>query len=67
MQHAPPIRSEIVRSGRSTVIDLPTIAAMVRDGLTIADYTTLALVADQHRMTIAELCAVALQSEVRHV
>jgi hypothetical protein len=60
MQH-PPISSEIVRLGRVQIWTLPTIAALLRDGLTIADYEVLALVADQHRMSVAHLMRLALE------
>lgn len=61
MQQTPPIISQIVRAGRVEVWTLPAIAALVKQGLTTEDYTALALTADEHHMTIAQLMRRALE------
>jgi hypothetical protein len=61
MRQTTPIISEIVRAGRVQVWTLPAIAALLARGLTPTDYEVLALVADQYRMTVAQLCALALE------
>jgi hypothetical protein len=62
MQHQP-IATEIRYRGRLTIVNLPYIHRLLRRGLRPVDYTTLALTADAHRMTVAQLCAAALESD----
>jgi hypothetical protein len=57
------IASEIRYQGRVYHMTLPTIARLLRRGLRPIDYTMLALTADAHRMTVAQLCAAALEVE----
>jgi hypothetical protein len=61
MRETPSIQSEIVWLGRSSIVGLPAIAALLHQGLTPHDYTTLALVADQYSLTVAELMRLALE------
>jgi hypothetical protein len=61
MKQQPPI--EIRYRGGRIIIDTPYIHRLLRRGLRPIDYTMLALAADAHRMTVAQLCAAALESE----
>jgi hypothetical protein len=63
MKHV--IATEIVSMGRVIHMTLPSIAALLRHGLTTDDYTRLALTADEHRMTIPALMRAALESGVQ--
>ena len=61
MKIVPPV---IRYEGGVITMTLPRIAAMLREGLTIAGYQMLALAADYHEMMVEQLCAAALASEV---
>jgi hypothetical protein len=60
MNQQPPV--EIHYKGRITRMTLPHIHRMLRRGLRPIDYTMLALSADAHRITVADLMRQALES-----
>jgi hypothetical protein len=62
MKHT--IVSEIRYRGQVLLLDLAAIALLLREGLTPLDVERLALVGDEHKLTIPELMRRALESEV---
>lgn len=62
MQQSP---VEIVTMGEVILMTPPTIARLLREGLTPLHYEMLALTAHAHRLTVPELMRQALGSEAR--
>jgi hypothetical protein len=59
MNQQPPV--EIHYKGRVTRMTLPYINRMLRRGLRQVDYEMLGLTAHAHRLTVAQLCDLALE------
>ena len=57
----PSIATEIRYRGGRIIVDTPYIRRLLRRGLRPIDYTILAFTADEHRLTVAQLCALALE------
>jgi hypothetical protein len=60
-----PIATEIRYQGRHIFITVPYVRKLLRRGLRPVDCEMLALTAHAHRMTVAQLCALALEGQVR--
>jgi hypothetical protein len=60
----PPIATEIRYQGRHILITTPYVRRLLRQGLRPVDCEMIALTAHAHRMSVAELCALALEGQV---
>jgi hypothetical protein len=56
--------AEIRYPGQRIIVDTPFIRCLLHRGLRPVDCEMLALTADAHRLTVAKLCAAALECEV---
>jgi hypothetical protein len=59
-----PIATEIRYRGKRIVVDTPYVRRLLRRGLRPVDCEMLALTAHAHKISVAELCALALESGV---
>jgi hypothetical protein len=59
-----PIATEIRYRGKRIVVDTPYVRKLLRRGLRPVDCEMIALTADEHRMGVAEFCALALEGRV---